>query len=466
MKPKFPTFKHFLLIFLFYILFSIPAGVPMLALQSINPALGMLLAYITATGLTIWATMRYFNRKAKFNFKPSHLMLLPLVVLTAYAFLIVGEFTVELLPEPTGVMKKLFDNMNKTFEMVFQHKILGFLTIAVAAPLLEEMLFRGIILRALLKKTKPWKAILFTAIAFGIFHGNPWQFLYATVVGIYLGYLYWRTQSLFYPILVHFVLNGTAFVSAALMNTNPEDGLVEQVGSMNTLYVMVVLALGFIYINYLLFEKQFSLQKKHLVLATQNQHKIQEIKKILPDNMVLQSLGNIGFKGELKETGTTLEQNALQKMWQIARPYDVDALADDTGLEVDALDGAPGVYSARYAGEKASYQDNVDKLLQEMQGVTNRQARFRTVIALSIGDKEFTVEGKVNGHITEAPRGVNGFGYDSVFVPEGQNLTFAEMTDEQKNTISHRGRALQKLKDILKELKVNTSISSVTEVEG
>ena len=156
----------------------------------------------------------------------------------------------------------------------------------------------------------------------------------------------------------------------------------------------------------------------------------------------------MGFEGKLRETGKTLEANALQKVRQIADPYDVDAIADDTGLEVDALNGSPGVYSARFAGENASYEDNVQKLLEEMKEVENREAQFRTVVAYSKDNKEHIVSGVVKGHITTEPRGAGGFGYDSVFVPEGYTQTFAEMGETEKNKISHRAIALQKLKEM------------------
>jgi len=212
--------------------------------------------------------------------------------------------------------------------------------------------------------------------------------------------------------------------------------------------MIVGLAIVFIVFAYFYFEKFFKNQAKEIVLATQNPHKIAEIKKILPGNVRLKSINDLGFEGELKETGDTLDANALQKLRQITIPYDVDAIADDTGLEVEVLDGAPGVYSARYAGDNPTYEDNVQKLLEEMADKDNRKAQFRTVIAFSDGNKEHVVTGVVKGHITREPRGTGGFGYDSVFVPEGYEQTFAEMGDEEKNKISHRARALQELKKL------------------
>ena len=449
MKKRFPTFWHLIVILLYFILFSLPFGILQEALPKSYRIWVMLLAYAIPMYLTIWATRKTFDKKGKLNYKPRYWSLLPLVIVTAYAFLIVGEFTIYLLPEPTGVWKKMFDMLNETMEQVFNNRIAGFLMVAVAAPLLEETLFRGIILKALLKKVKPYRAILITAIAFGVFHMNPWQFLYATVLGLFLGYMYWKTRSLFYSILVHMLLNGTAFFAAQFSDMDSTEGLAEQISGddLQKFLIIVTLSLGVIFFAWNFFEKYFAQVPKELVLATQNPHKIAEIKKILPDNYQLKSLKDLEFEGELKETGDTLEANALQKVRQIAVPYDVDAIADDTGLEVTALNGAPGVYSARYAGPKASYEDNVQKLLEEMSGVENREAQFRTVVAYSKANKEHIVSGVVKGHITTEPRGTGGFGYDSVFVPEGYSQTFAEMGETEKNRISHRAIALQKLKE-------------------
>ncbi len=453
MKKTFPTFWHFALIMLFFIIFSIPFSLMQTWTPKSLSAWGMLLAYAIPMYLTIWATRRSFNRKDHLNYKPAYWMLLPLIIIVAYAFLIVGEFTIFLLPEPTGIWKKLFDALNETMSSIFNHQIAGFLMVAVAAPILEETLFRGIILKALLKKHAPYTAILWSAIAFGIFHLNPWQFLYATVLGLLLGYIYWKTKSLFYPILIHMLLNGTAFFTAQFTDMDATEGLAQHLTGKNLeqYLVLVAIALGIIILAYYYFERFFVQVPTDLVLATQNPHKVAEIKKILPENIQLKSLKDIGFKGALKETGQTLKDNALQKLRQISIPYAVDAMADDTGLEVSALNGEPGVYSARYAGNKATYEDNVKKLLQEMSGKINREAQFKTVVAYSKGAKEYIVEGIIKGHITTEPRGDGGFGYDAVFVPEGYEQTFAEMGEAEKNKISHRAIALQKLKKIIRQ---------------
>lgn len=188
-----------------------------------------------------------------------------------------------------------------------------------------------------------------------------------------------------------------------------------------------------------------------LIIATNNAHKVTEIKNGLPKHISVKSLKEVGITEEIPEEQDTLEGNALQKARYIYEKYQKNCFADDTGLEVEALDGAPGVYSARYAGENCSFEDNVLKILSEMQGKTNRQACFRTVIALIIDGKEYLFEGKVSGSITKEKLGNNGFGYDPVFLPDGDCITFAEMELEQKNNISHRGQAVVKLLKFLSD---------------
>ncbi len=187
-----------------------------------------------------------------------------------------------------------------------------------------------------------------------------------------------------------------------------------------------------------------------LIFATHNQHKTIEAVEILGENFQLKNLMDLGCLTEIPETADTLSGNALQKARYVHEHYHCNCFADDTGLEVEALDGRPGVYSARFAGEHCSYQDNVDKLLREMKGKTNRNACFKTVIALIIDDKEYLFEGRIDGTIIEVQRGTAGFGYDPVFLPDGFDKTFAEMGDEDKNAISHRGRAMRELVDFLK----------------
>ena len=190
-----------------------------------------------------------------------------------------------------------------------------------------------------------------------------------------------------------------------------------------------------------------------LIFATHNQHKTEEAREIAASFIQIKNLKDIGCFEEIPETADTLPGNALQKARYVQEHFHVNCFADDTGLEVEALDGRPGVYSARYAGEHCSYQDNVDKLLREMKGMTNRRACFKTVIALILDGKEYLFEGRVDGRIIEDQRGMSGFGYDPVFLPDGFDRTFAEMSEEEKNSISHRGRAIRKMMDFLKNHK-------------
>ena len=186
-----------------------------------------------------------------------------------------------------------------------------------------------------------------------------------------------------------------------------------------------------------------------IVFATNNEHKLSEIRSILGDTIEVLSLKDIGCNVDIPETGTTLEENALQKAQYIYDHYHTDVFADDTGLEVDALGGAPGVYSARYAGDGHDSEANMTKLLHELGENNNRQARFRTVIALIQQGEVHEFDGIVNGDIIRERRGGEGFGYDPIFQPDGYDLTFAELGSEIKNTISHRARATQKLADYL-----------------
>lgn len=189
-----------------------------------------------------------------------------------------------------------------------------------------------------------------------------------------------------------------------------------------------------------------------IVLASRNQHKIEELRSTLaPLGIELKSSGDFPELEEVIEDRSTLEGNALKKARYFYNKTGLPALSDDTGLEVDALDGRPGVYSARYAGESATYQENTNKLLDELSGVDmrNRGARFRTVVALVTENDYYTFEGICRGTILKEERGDKGFGYDPVFRPEGYEQTFAELDAEEKNKISHRGRAIEKLKDYL-----------------
>ena len=186
--------------------------------------------------------------------------------------------------------------------------------------------------------------------------------------------------------------------------------------------------------------------KKKLVFATNNAHKLEEIRAMLGSAMQVLSLKDIGCEADIPETADTLEGNARLKAEFVYNRYGLDCFADDTGLEAEALNGAPGVYSARYAGgEGHDSEANMHKLLHELEGKENRRARFRTAICLIEGGEEHLFEGIVNGSIISQKQGTSGFGYDPVFVPDGYTQTFAQMGNDEKNCISHRARAVQKL---------------------
>ena len=187
-----------------------------------------------------------------------------------------------------------------------------------------------------------------------------------------------------------------------------------------------------------------------LILATHNDHKAKEFRDILPQYSV-QTLADLGHDDEIKETATSLEGNSFIKAETVFKRYGHVVISDDSGLEVDALNGAPGVYSARYAGEPRNDQRNTEKLLDELQGASNRKAQFRTVITLMNAKNSFQFEGIVKGTIAKSPLGEAGFGYDPVFIPEGVQQTFAELAANEKNKISHRANAIEKLLHFLNE---------------
>ncbi len=189
-----------------------------------------------------------------------------------------------------------------------------------------------------------------------------------------------------------------------------------------------------------------------IIFATHNKHKLKEIQQILCNKFELVSLGEINCTEDIPETQPTIEGNASQKAFYIWNKYQLNCFADDTGLEVDALNGEPGVYSARYAGEDKNSKANTQKLLKNLEGQSNRKARFKTVISLVINGEETLFEGLVYGDITETERGNQGFGYDPVFLPQGYNKTYAEMELSEKNAFSHRALAVNKLVNYLKNL--------------
>ena len=194
-----------------------------------------------------------------------------------------------------------------------------------------------------------------------------------------------------------------------------------------------------------------------IVFATNNPNKLKEIQALMPDEINILSLKDVGCTEDIPETGDTLQANAFQKAHYLKKHYGYDCFADDTGLEVEALNGAPGVYSARYAGPQRSAEDNMSKILNKLQGKENRKAQFRTAIALILNEEEHLFEGKVDGHISEDRQGDEGFGYDPIFLPENDQRSFAQMSMEEKGTISHRGRAVKKLVTYLNNLSTPTT---------
>jgi XTP/dITP diphosphohydrolase len=182
-----------------------------------------------------------------------------------------------------------------------------------------------------------------------------------------------------------------------------------------------------------------------LLFATNNLHKLREVQEIVGNAFRIISLSDAGFTGDVPETQDTIEGNAIQKAHYIFKKTGKNCFADDTGLEIDALDGRPGVMSARYAGEGCTFEDNIIKVLDEMKKIENRKARFRCIVCLILGNTEHLFEGKVEGTILKEKQGTEGFGYDPVFLPDGQQWTFAEMPAYLKNGISHRGRAIGKM---------------------
>jgi XTP/dITP diphosphohydrolase len=189
-----------------------------------------------------------------------------------------------------------------------------------------------------------------------------------------------------------------------------------------------------------------------LVFATNNQHKLHEVTSLTGNHIEIVCLADIGCTEDIPETAATIEGNAAQKANYIFNKYAIDCFADDTGLEVEALNGRPGVYSARYAGEGCSFEDNIDKILLELHGIKNRNACFRTVISLIINGIKYQFEGRVDGVLLHERRGEKGFGYDPIFLPLGSDRTFAEMPLDLKNKISHRGIAVRKLVEFLRKI--------------
>lgn len=186
-----------------------------------------------------------------------------------------------------------------------------------------------------------------------------------------------------------------------------------------------------------------------LIFATHNKNKLTEVKQLLPKHLNILSLDDIDCHEDIPETSDTIQGNAIQKALYVSKKYDVNCFADDTGLEVEVLNGEPGVYSARYAGEQKNANDNMNLLLENLKNKTNKKARFKTVITLILNEKKTLFEGVVNGLIIDVKRGDKGFGYDPIFIPDGYTKTFAELPLNIKNKISHRGKAMKLLIEYL-----------------
>jgi XTP/dITP diphosphohydrolase len=198
-----------------------------------------------------------------------------------------------------------------------------------------------------------------------------------------------------------------------------------------------------------------------LVFASNNKHKVKEISHILDNKITLLSLEEINIREDIPEDEPLIEGNALFKARYVYNATGLNVFADDTGLEIEALNGQPGVHSARFAGENKDSSANISKVLKMLKGVENRKARFRTVIALIFENKEYLFEGIISGTIIDEKRGDEGFGYDPVFIPDGKNLTFAQMTLAEKNKISHRAIAFEKLKEFLNQNALSGNIENI-----
>lgn len=201
-------------------------------------------------------------------------------------------------------------------------------------------------------------------------------------------------------------------------------------------------------------ERNETILMKALIFATNNQHKLDEVQAIIGSDFLLKSLNDIGCSEDIPETGITFKENASQKSHFIFDRYNLDCFADDSGLEVASLNNEPGVYSARYSGSRDT-EENMQLVLEKLKGQPNRKARFRTVISLILNGEEYLFEGSIEGTITPEKSGKKGFGYDPIFQPDGFDITFADMTAEEKNKISHRGRAMQNLLKFLNEQKMS-----------
>jgi len=405
------------------------------------PGFVMALVYALPLTVAIWWTLRRFGIRLYPDFSlPPPKVFWGIVVLYIPLMWIV-EIISSFLP-PTG------KSLEAVLNFITDHPGWSFLTIVILAPLLEELLFRRIILHFLLKKYPPARAVVISALAFAFFHFNIWQGIGALILGLYLGYVYWRTRSYWMTVFLHFITNATGFWSIYIHQSL--DSTASQVPWEARLAALTLSAALF-YWGIRRLDRLMARLPRTYYLASGNPHKIRELKALIPEGYRIRPMTDLGFEGPLPETGRTLEENSRQKALYLARLYGVDTLADDTGLETEALDGKPGVHTARFAGPDADDAKNRALLLEKLKEVDNRRARFRTVITLSEGHRVYQFEGKAEGHIARVPAGEGGFGYDPLFVPdEGDGRTYAEMTEEEKNRTSHRAKAVRQLVEFLR----------------
>jgi len=439
MKKYYEAFRLISYIFLTYLAFTLIVW-GILRKLAVPPAYSLAAGYIIPLAGTIWATLRKFGFRLYFYWQLPPPRILALILLFYFLYMIPVEMLTSFLPPPGPALQFLVDYIRN-------HPVSAFIVIVIAAPVLEELLFRRILLHFLLTKYPPATAIILSALAFGLIHLNIWQGISGFLLALYFGYVYWRTYS--YPVVVglHMLTNlwgyTVAFTTGDLSTGNENLPVFMRILVASAFLLMVVA--GFPWLD-----RRLRRCGRILLLASHNPHKAAEIKALLPPHFRLFTLRDVGYRHPLSETGETLEENSLQKARQIASVYGFDTLADDTGLEVEALHGQPGVRSARFAGENATDAHNRQLLLQKLYNTPNRRARFRTVLTWLEGNRVHTFEGRIDGRIAEQEAGTSGFGYDPIFIPEGHNRTFAQMTSAEKNRISHRARALQRFTQYLR----------------
>ncbi|MBV7441102.1 RdgB/HAM1 family non-canonical purine NTP pyrophosphatase [Weeksellaceae bacterium TAE3-ERU29] len=354
------------------------------------------------------------------------------------------DFLAGLIPTDKPGLKELYEFYKTSLEIVFKNPIAAFIAVSILAPFLEEFLFRGLLLKGLLNnKVNPWLAIILVAFLFGIAHLNPWQFVGAGFLGIVLGFVYWRTKDLWICIYLHFLNNTISFI-VSMINGDIEAESFDLNPTYIVLSVILLIGVGYLFYKYTERKKSIS---NNLIFATHNNHKLSEVQKMLP-NISLSSLSDIDFNEDIEENGKSFEENAIIKAETIYNKTKLDVFSDDSGLVIPALNGEPGVFSARYSGT-GNDKENIQKVLDKLKDKDDRRAYFISVICLIINGEKHLFEGIVNGEILTEPRGNNDFGYDPIFKPNDSDLSFAEMSPDLKNKISHRSIAIEKMRGYL-----------------